>query len=156
MAIRLRIPRRAFLLAAGALLVCAPARAAAPTLAIKVYKDPYCGCCGAWADRLKSAAFKVEIEEREDMDSVKSRLGVPGDLASCHTGTINGYVIEGHVPPDDIKRLVAERATAKGLAVPGMPVNSPGMEMPGEPNERYTVWLFRKDGSRAAFAHHGG
>jgi len=156
MAIRLQVPRREFLIAAGALLVCAPVRAATPALSIKVYKDPSCGCCGAWADRLKSAGFKVETEDREDMDGIKSRLGVPDDLASCHTGTINGYVIEGHVPPDDIKRLVAERTAAKGLAVPGMPANSPGMEMPDEANERYTVWLFRKDGTRAAFAHHGG
>jgi hypothetical protein len=90
------------------------------------------------------------------MDALKATLGVPGDLASCHTGVVAGYAIEGHVPAADIKRLLKQKPKAKGLAVPGMPINSPGMEVPGEPNERYTVWLFQADGKRTAFAEHGG
>ena len=149
------IDRRA-LLAAGALLAVLPARAARSELKIKVYKDPSCGCCTAWGERLTAAGFSVEVEARDDMDALKAKLGVPDDLVSCHTGVIKGYAIEGHVPPADIKRLVATRSAGKGLAVPGMPINSPGMEVPGEANERYTVWLFDKAGKRTAFATHGG
>lgn len=150
------IDRRHVMLAAGAVLATLPACAAPPALKIKVYKDPSCGCCTAWAERLSEAGFTVDIEERADLEAIKTKLGVPADLASCHTGVIEGYVIEGHVPPADIKRLVAKRGAGKGLAVPGMPINSPGMEVPGEPDEPYTVWLFDKDGKRSAFARHGG
>jgi hypothetical protein len=129
--------------------------ATAPRPAIKVYKDPSCGCCTAWGERLSAAGFDVTVEESADMAAIKTKLGVPDDLSSCHTGVIAGYAIEGHVPPDDIKRLVAQQPKAKGLAVAGMPINSPGMEVPGEADEPYTVWLFRADGSREAFARHG-
>jgi hypothetical protein len=125
-------------------------------MSIKVYKDPSCGCCTAWVEHLRRAGFMATIEPRDDINDLKEQLGVPSDLTSCHTGVINGYVIEGHVPAADIKRLVASRAVAKGLSVPGMPMNSPGMEVAGEPNERYTVWLFQADGKRTAFAQHGG
>lgn len=134
----------------------APASAKAPVLSIKVYKDPYCGCCTVWAERLTEAGFDVTVEERTDTAALKTKLGVPDDLTSCHTAVIQDYAIEGHVPPADIKRLVAQRTKGKGLAVPGMPVNSPGMEVEGAPSERYTVWLFNKDGTRSAFAQHGG
>jgi hypothetical protein len=149
------IHRRDLLLAATALSALGVARAKEAPLAIKVYKDPSCGCCTAWGDRLTAAGFTVIVEENSDMGALKAKLGVPDDLSSCHTGVIAGYAIEGHVPPEDVKRLVAKKPIAKGLAVPGMPLNSPGMEVPGEPNEAYTVWLFRKDGSREAFAKHG-
>jgi hypothetical protein len=149
------IDRRA-LLAAGTLLTVFPACAAPAALKIKVYKDPSCGCCTAWAEKLTAAGFSVEVEARDDMDALKTRLGVPSDLVSCHTGVINGYAIEGHVPPADIKRLVTTKAKGKGLAVPGMPINSPGMEVPGEADEAYTVWLFDAAGKRSAFAQHGG
>ncbi len=151
------IHRRDVLLAAASVCVLAAvgAQAAPARLAIKVYKDPSCGCCTAWADRLTAAGFDVTVEARDDMAALKAKLGVPEALASCHTGVIAGYAIEGHVPPEDIKRLVAKRPAAKGIAVPGMPVNSPGMEVPGEENEPYTVWLFRKDGTHEAFAQHG-
>ncbi|MCE9523839.1 MAG: DUF411 domain-containing protein [Alphaproteobacteria bacterium] len=152
------IHRRGILLAAGAALSLSgtQARAAAAPLSIVVHKDPSCGCCDAWVDHLKSAGFNTEIRESADIGALKRRLGVPDDLASCHTGVVNGYAIEGHVPAADIRRLVASGSKARGLAVPGMPVNSPGMEVPGEANERYTVWLFQADGKRAAFAQHGG
>lgn len=152
------IHRRDVLLAAASVCVLAAVGAqAAPAkrLAIKVYKDPSCGCCTAWADRLTAAGFDVTVEARDDMAALKAKLGVPEALSSCHTGVIAGYAIEGHVPPEDIKRLVAKRPSAKGIAVPGMPVNSPGMEVPGQENEPYTVWLFRKDGTHEAFAQHG-
>lgn len=149
--------RRLLLSAAGAVAaLSAPvfAKPAAP-LAIKVYKDPSCGCCGAWVDHLKSAGFTVTVEERADLSELKEKLGVPSDLASCHTGVINGFAIEGHVPAADIKRLIKTRTKGNGLAVAGMPVNSPGMEMAGAPNEAYTVWLFQANGKRRAFAKHG-
>lgn len=153
------IGRRQMICAAAALAILSTGDLRAAALkkpSIKVYKDPSCGCCSAWVERLESAGFVAEVEERGDMSAVKASLGVPDDLASCHTGVIGGYTIEGHVPPADIKRLLAVRPKAKGLAVPGMPVNSPGMEVEGAPDEAYTVWLFQTDGKRStAFARHG-
>jgi len=151
------LDRRRVLLAGAALaLIGTQVSAATAPLSIVVHKDPSCGCCDAWVDHLKSAGFKTEIKESADIGALKKRLDVPDDLSSCHTGVINGYVIEGHVPAADVRRLIASGSKAKGLAVPGMPVNSPGMEVPGEANERYTVWLFQADGKRTAFARHGG
>jgi hypothetical protein len=148
--------RRSMLVSAAALIAVAPSCTAASAQKIKVYKDASCGCCGAWVDHLKAAGFATEVDDSQDMASIKAKYGVPDDLTSCHTGVIEGYAIEGHVPVDDIKRLLKEKPKALGIAVPGMPVNSPGMEVPGEANERYTVWLFQKDGTRTAFAEHGG
>jgi hypothetical protein len=155
-----KVNRRTLVLLAGAAslagltggAIAAPAPSA---LSIKVYEDPQCGCCGAWVDHLKAAGFKTTVERRTDLNTLNKSLGVPDDLTSCHTGVIEGYAITGHVPASDIKRLIASRPRGKGLAVPGMPTNSPGMEMPGEANERYTVWLFQADGKRTAFATHG-
>jgi hypothetical protein len=149
------LDRRRMLLSAAVTLMAVPACAAPQALTITVHKDPYCGCCTAWAEHLKASGFDVIVEEHEDMSPIKAKHGVPDDLTSCHTAVVAGYAIEGHVPADDIKRLVAKRIAGKGLAVPGMPVNSPGMEMPGEPDEPYTVWLFQADGKRTAFAKHG-
>lgn len=151
------IDRRIVLLAAASVAVV-PAACGAPTKkpAIKVYKDASCGCCTVWTERLTEAGFGVTIDDSQDMAALKAKLGVPDDLASCHTGVIDGYVIEGHVPANDIKLLLRTRPKAKGIAVPGMPVNSPGMEVPGMADERYTVWLFKTDGKRTAFAEHGG
>jgi len=150
------IDRRSMLLATAAVLAVAPSCAAPAKAAITVYKDPSCGCCTAWADHLTENGFAVTVEEDTDMAALKAKLGVPDDLGSCHTGVIAGYAIEGHVPAEDIKRLLAQKPSAIGLAVPAMPINSPGMEVPGEPDEPYTVWLFNKDGTRSAFAKHGG
>ena len=155
-----KVNRRTLILLGGATsfaglagrAIAAPAPAA---LSIKVYKDPECGCCGAWVDHLKAAGFNTTVEPRADLSALNKSLGVPDDLTSCHTGVIEGYAITGHVPAGDIKRLIASRPRGKGLAVPGMPTNSPGMEIPGQPNERYTVWLFQADGKRTAFATHG-
>jgi hypothetical protein len=151
------LDRRSVLLMGAVFAATSPACGApARKLAIKVYKDASCGCCTAWAERLTEAGFEVTIDDAQDMAAIKTKFGVPDDLASCHTGVIDGYTIEGHVPPADIKRLVKTRSKGKGLAVPGMPVNSPGTSMPGMADEKYTVWLFQKDGTRAAYARHGG
>ena len=138
-----------------AALAAAPSCSSAAALKITVYKDPSCGCCGAWVDHLRAAGFTAKVDDGQDVSTIKTKYGIPDDLASCHTGVIAGYAIEGHVPADDIKRLLRERPQALGIAVPGMPLNSPGMEVADQPNERYTVWLFRKGGARTEFAQHG-
>lgn len=119
---------------------------AAPDVII-VHRDPNCGCCSKWAEHLRGAGFVVKVEETSDLDAVRARLGVPTALASCHTAEVNGYLIEGHVPAVAVRRLLTERPAAKGLAVPGMPAGSPGMEGSGEP-EPYTVVLFGAGGFR--------
>ncbi len=120
-----------------------------------VYKTPTCGCCGNWVEHLKANGFEVEVREVNDIVTEGRRLGVPDNLRSCHTGSIGGYAIEGHVPAADIKRLLAEKPHAKGLAVPGMPVGSPGMES-GSYVERYSVLLFSTDGTSTVYSTHGG
>ena len=120
-----------------------------------VMKDPSCGCCGAWVDHMRSSGFPVEVVETPAINRVKARLGVPADLASCHTAELDGYVIEGHVPAAEVKRLLTERPQSKGLAVPGMPIGSPGMEMDGMAPETYEVVLFGPAG-RKTFARYEG
>ncbi len=112
---------------------------------IMVYKAPGCGCCDAWADHLRINGFTVTVHEQDNLDAVKALLDVPAALHGCHTATIGGYVIEGHVPANDIRRLLSERPHAVGLAVPGMPVGSPGMEQEGL-QDSYDVILFNHDG----------
>ena len=109
---------------------------------ITVHKDPNCGCCTSWAEHLQRSGFAVKIMETKDLDAVKERLGVPPDLAACHTAQIAGYVVEGHVPALALQRFLKERSSALGLAVPGMPIGSPGME--GGTPEVYEVILFGK------------
>lgn len=107
---------------------------------ITIYKDPSCSCCGNWQRHMQAAGFvTIVVEVTTNIASLKSRLGVPGDLASCHTAVIAGYVIEGHVPASAVKRLLAEKPSATGLAVPGMPAGAPGM---GGSDEAYNVILF--------------
>jgi hypothetical protein len=112
-----------------------------------VSKDPNCGCCGEWIAYLRSAGFSVEVIETADVDRIKTRLGVPSDLASCHTAEIGGYVIEGHVPHTAIRRLLTERPKATGIAVSGMPPSAPGMDVPGA-RDTYDVILFGPSGQR--------
>jgi hypothetical protein len=107
-----------------------------------VTKDPTCGCCGGWVEHVEAAGYPVRVVESADLDSMKQRLGVPAELASCHTAEVGGYVVEGHVPAAAINRLLAERPSGTGLTVPGMPVGSPGMEIPGVDPEPYEVLLF--------------
>lgn len=144
-----RISRRALLRAAAAAAAALPAVRAmgAPAAALHVLKDPSCGCCGAWVTIMREEGFVVTVEEVANAPLVRRKidLGVPQAAVSCHTGLIDGYVIEGHVPAADIRRLLEERPEAVGLAVPGMPWGSPGM---GPENERdaYQVMLIRRDG----------
>ena len=107
---------------------------------IVVHKDPNCGCCSAWIEHLRAAGYSVDAQDTTDLARVKRQHGIPPELASCHTAIIGGYVIEGHVPAAAIRRLLTERPDAKGLAVPGMPVGSPGME--GGTPQPYAVVLF--------------
>ena len=113
---------------------------------VTVHKDPNCGCCSGWVRHLQQAGFTIKTIETADLDPVKMRLGVPNDLAACHTAQIAGYVIEGHVHAVALKRLLNERPSAIGLAVPGMPVGSPGME--GGSAEAYDVVTFGPAGRR--------
>lgn len=118
-----------------------------------IYKDPNCGCCGQWVNHVKAAGFAVTVRDIPDLGRVKEELGVPEDLHSCHTATVDGYIVEGHVPAADIKRLLTERPEARGIAVPGMPIGSPGMEQ-GSRREPYRVILFETNGNRTIFARH--
>jgi hypothetical protein len=112
---------------------------------LHVYKDPNCGCCTGWIAHLRHHGFVTRVTDTPEMSTVKVRLGVPNALASCHTAQLGNYIIEGHVPAHAIKRLLKEKPDVLGLAVPGMPIGSPGME--GGAPETYDVILFGKDGS---------
>lgn len=130
------------------------ARAATPLPKMTVSKDPNCGCCGSWVDYLRADGFSVDIVERADIGQVKSELGVPTELQSCHTAKIGNYVIEGHVPADAIRRLLAEQPKVTGLAVPGMPASAPGMDVPGA-NDVYEAVLFGPSGQKRYARYQG-
>jgi hypothetical protein len=132
-------------------LLAAPLSGAFATpLAMTVYKTPWCGCCGAWVDHLRTAGFTVDVRDLDDLAPVKRMAGVPEALASCHTGAVDGYTIEGHVPAHLVRRLLDERPAVRGLAVPGMPIGSPGMEGPSP--EPYTVYSFAAGSAQRPFA----
>lgn len=122
---------------------------------VLVHKTPTCGCCGAWVEHLREAGFRVQVQDHDDLGPTKQRLGVPYGKGSCHTAEVGGYMVEGHVPADDIKRLLAEKPAARGLVLPGMPIGSPGMESPDGFVQPYTVELVERDGGTRAFASHG-
>jgi hypothetical protein len=145
--------RRAFIsaVAATAAAVTMPAAAASSLPQVEVYKNPDCGCCGAWVDYLKAAGFPVKVSEVPDTSAVRKRHGIPDEFGSCHTGVVAGYALEGHVPAEDIKRLLAKKPVAAGLSVPGMPVGSPGMEV-GSRKDPYQVLLIDKAGRASVFA----
>ncbi|MDR2688424.1 MAG: DUF411 domain-containing protein [Azoarcus sp.] len=119
---------------------------------IDVHKNPNCGCCAAWELHLREAGFTVRGHETQDIAATRARFGMPESMASCHTAKVGDYLIEGHVPGEDIKRLLAEQPPALGLAVPGMPAGSPGMET-GEAAS-YDTLLVGKDGASRIFQHH--
>jgi len=155
------LSRRAMLHRAGVALV---ALAGAPLMgatlsalprddqprAMTVYKSPTCGCCSAWIEHVQQAGFTCTVRDLPDLTEVKASFGIPRALESCHTAQIGGYLIEGHVPADLIQKLLRDKPTARGLAVPGMPIGSPGME--GGTPERYQVLLFDKAGTTRVFA----
>ncbi len=118
---------------------------------ITVYKSPTCGCCTDWEDHLTMEGFEVTSIERNNMNPIKEKFGVKRNLASCHTGIIDGYVIEGHVPASDIKRLLAERPKIAGLTAPGMPKESPGMQPHAEKPKNYDVLSFDESGKTEVF-----
>lgn len=134
-------------LVAGGLLVNQQAAEAAD---IVVYKSPTCGCCTEWVSHLEKNGFSVEIHNRRTMNPIKAKFGVPPHLQSCHTAEVDGYIIEGHVPADDIVRLLREKPAIKGLAVPGMPMGSPGME--GPRSDPYDVLTFEENGRTSTYS----
>ena len=129
----------------------APARAQRMPL-VTVYKSPTCGCCKDWVTHLEQNGFRVESHDVSDLDRIKRNLGVRPQYASCHTAIADGYTLEGHVPASDIKRLLVERPKGRGLAVPGMPGGSPGME--SAPKQPYTTLLIDDAGGATEFARH--
>jgi hypothetical protein len=141
-------------LALALLLAAAPAQAEPPEIAVA--KTSACGCCVAWIEHLEAAGFSVRSENLPTGSLIQRKLalGVPQPMASCHTAEVGGYVVEGHVPAGDIRRLLEERPEARGLAVPGMPLGSPGMDQ-GSRSERYEVHLIRKDGTTEVFSAYG-
>ena len=152
--------KRAFITGGMAFLFMATGVAApAPTLArgsaqplITVYKDPDCGCCKKWIAYLKQHGFRVDARDTDKLADINTSLGVPEKLAGCHTAVVNGYIIAGHVPAEDIARLLRERPKIAGLAVPGMPAGAPGME--GPPPVHYQVIAFDHSGRTKIFANH--
>jgi hypothetical protein len=120
---------------------------------ITVYRSPSCGCCGKWLEHMKRQGFKVKDVMDDDMDAIKQKLGVPTELKSCHTGVIEGHLIEGHVPAQDVKKLLKTKPALLGLAVPGMPVGTPGMDM-GPRKDPFAVLGFTKDGRSSIFTNY--
>jgi hypothetical protein len=148
---------RRSLLILGISASAAAACAQTPRLSseLAVYKSPTCGCCGAWVEHMTAAGFQAQITEVSDPGAVRGTHGVPASVASCHTALIGGYVLEGHVPAEDVRKLLAERPEALGLAVPAMPLGSPGMETPDGQREPYETLLILKGGGTRVFARHG-
>lgn len=139
-----------FLFAAGFALPATRSLAAPATF----YHNAGCGCCHAWSQRMAESGFDLQLAGTDDLQQEYARHGVPQGLEGCHVGRIEGYVISGHVPPQDVKRLLVERPNASGLIVPGMPMGSPGMEN-GSETETYEVLLLNGDGSTSVFSTYG-
>ncbi|MEO0759496.1 MAG: DUF411 domain-containing protein [Cyanobacteria bacterium J06648_16] len=120
---------------------------------VTVFRSPTCGCCGQWAEHLQAAGFQIKDELTEDMDAVKAQYNIPDGFSACHTAIVGDYVVEGHIPVEDVIRLLAEKPDIAGIAVPGMPIGSPGMES-GNYVEPYTVFSYTETGETAAFSAH--
>lgn len=143
----------ALVLTASSLAACSKALPPdAPQM--MVYKTSTCQCCSRWLAHLHDHGIATKVELTSNLAQVRAQLGVPAPLASCHTAIVGGYLVEGHVPAEDIQRLLKEKPSAKGISVPGMPVGSPGMEM-GDRQDPYDVLLFDESGKTQVFAHHG-
>jgi len=144
----------------AAALVAACVGVSGPTLAqrqgptVQVYKSPTCGCCANWVKHLQQHGFTTQVTDTEDIGAIKQRHGVPPKAQSCHTAIVGGYVLEGHVPAADVQRLLKEKPAVLGLAVPGMPIGSPGMEVPNVSPQKYDVLTFDKQGQLKVFASH--
>ena len=125
-----------------------------PATPITVYKSASCGCCAKWVDHLREHGFTPTVHDEENMEAIKDEMGVPAEMRSCHTALLGKYLVEGHVPADDLRRLLAERPAIAGLAVPGMPGSTPGMAVPGQPHESYEVIAFARGAKPTVFARH--
>jgi hypothetical protein len=119
--------------------------------AMTVFKTATCGCCNKWVDHMKAAGFEADVRDVEDIDAVKAKLGVRPELSSCHTTQVGGYIVEGHVPADAVRRLLKERPQIAGLAVPGMPAGSPGMEVPSGHRDAYAIVAFERSGQSRVY-----
>lgn len=128
---------------------------AAPAEKVTVYKTATCGCCGKWVEHLRSSGFTVDVKEVASTAETRKQLGVPDKLASCHTAKVGNYAVEGHVPAADIERMLKTKPKGAGIAVPGMPLGSPGMEQ-GPRKQAYSVWLFQSDGTVSQFGSYPG
>jgi hypothetical protein len=128
---------------------CTKSEAGTPE--VIVYKSPTCGCCGKWVDHMREAGFEVTTTDVDDVTPIKRKYGLPPGLGSCHTAVVGGYVVEGHVPAEEVKRLLEEQPDVAGIAVPGMPIGSPGMEQ-GDRVDSYEIVTFDKDGNTTVFA----
>lgn len=126
-----------------------PAKAAE----INVYKSPSCGCCGAWVSNLQTSGLRVVVHDMDDVTPIARSAGVPSELRSCHTAIVDGYFVEGHVPAPDVRKLLRDRPKARGIAVPGMPIGSPGMEQ-GDARQPYNTLLVDRQGKTTVFAQH--
>ena len=132
--------------------LAAPAVLAQQAPLVEVWRSPTCGCCGEWVKHLQKNGFATRIHMVDDTSSIRAKLGIPEKLGSCHTASVGGYAIEGHVPASDIRRLLAQKPKARGLAAPGMPAGSPGMDIPNSPP--FDVVLVGEDGKPTLFARH--
>jgi len=139
------------------LALCLALSSALPAAAsgepVIMFKDPHCGCCGKWAEHMRASGFEVKEIATRELGAIKRQSGVPQALAACHTAKVGGYIVEGHVPAADVRRLLAEKPAVAGIAAPGMPLGSPGMEGP-YPAERYDVVSFERNGKTEVFARH--
>jgi hypothetical protein len=153
------LPTRRHLLAALAALpfTALAQKAGSGRVLVEVWKDPQCGCCGDWVAHLQAGGFAVKVNESGNT-AMRAKLGIPAQLGSCHTGLVGGYAVEGHVPAREIRRLLREKPQAVGLAVPGMPVGSPGMDGPayGGRRDAYDVLLVTKAGAPRVYASYPG
>ena len=145
--------RREFLAAAVSAAFAPQLLAQQKAPVVEVWRSPTCGCCGEWVKHLQKNGFATKVHMVEDTAPVRRAAGMPDKLGSCHTAKVDGYVIEGHVPASDIKRLLAEKPKALGLTAPGMPAGSPGMDIPNSPP--YEVLLVKADGGTALYKRHG-
>jgi hypothetical protein len=144
---------------AGVLLIAlvsvsGPTFAQRPAPTVQVYKSPTCGCCANWVTHLQRNGFTTKVTETDNVADIKTKHGVPSRVQSCHTAIVDGYVLEGHVPAADVQRLLRERPAVVGIAVPGMPIGSPGMEVPNMRPQPYDVVAFTKQGELKVFASH--
>ena len=148
---------RRLLLTAAATMALPGAAPPAAARRLRVWRDPDCGCCGGWVEHMRTAGFRVEANLVPSAAPARRMLGIPADLLSCHAAVVDGYALEGHVPASTVARLLTERlAGVRGLAVPGMPLGSSGMEVPGKPAETYDVIAFADGAAHRVFMRFQG